>query len=198
MPFKAIVRLETDIVIYLPNLLTLGRIALVPFLIVLLQDKQFLWSLLVFLVAGVSDALDGYLAKRFDARTQLGAILDPLADKALILSAYITLSVLLLIPFWLVVVVVFRDVIIIVGYLIMTLFFGSIEMKPLMISKLNTFTQIVYILIVLGVLAGAALLADVVPVLAIVVLVTSVCSGAAYVYIWSVKAMKSPDDIVAK
>ena len=184
--------------IYLPNLLTLGRIALVPFLIVLLQDKQFLWSLMVFLVAGVSDALDGYIAKRFNARTQLGAILDPLADKALILSAYITLSVLLLIPFWLVVVVVFRDVIIIVGYLIMTLFFGSIEMKPLIISKLNTFMQIIYVLAVLGALAGATWIDPGLGLLAISVLITSVASGAAYVYIWSVKAMTSPSDIVAK
>jgi cardiolipin synthase len=184
--------------IYLPNLLTLGRIALVPFLIVLLQEEQFLWSLMVFLVAGISDALDGFLAKRFDARTQLGAILDPLADKALILSAYITLSVLLLVPFWLVVVVVFRDVIIIAGYLVMTLFFGSIEMKPLGVSKLNTLMQIIYVLVTLGVLAGAASLAAARPVLAVIVLVTSVASGAAYVYIWSIKATKSPSDIVAK
>lgn len=184
--------------IYLPNLLTLSRIALVPFLIVLLQDKQFLWSLVVFLVAGISDALDGYIAKRFNARTQLGAILDPLADKALILSAYITLSVLLLIPFWLVVVVVFRDVIIIAGYLIMTLFFGSIEMRPLRISKLNTFMQIVYILVVLAVLAGATFFAGSQPLLAIIILITSVSSGAAYVYIWSVKATQSREDLVAK
>ncbi len=184
--------------IYLPNLLTLGRIALVPFLIVLLQDQQFMLSLCVFLVAGITDALDGYIAKRFDARTQLGAILDPLADKALILSAYITLSVLLLIPFWLVVVVVFRDVIIIVGYLIMTLSFGSIEMRPLLVSKLNTFMQIVYILVALAVLAKVSSLAPVQPLLALVVLVTSVVSGAAYVYIWSIKATRSPDDIVAK
>lgn len=184
--------------IYLPNLLTLGRIALVPFLIVLLQDKQFLWSLVVFLIAGISDALDGFIAKRFNARTQLGAILDPLADKALILSAYITLAVLTLIPFWLVVVVVFRDVIIVAGYLIMTLFFGSIEMQPLKVSKLNTFTQIVYVLVALAVLAGAVVLADLLPSLAVIVLITSVASGASYVYIWSMKAMKSPADIVAK
>ena len=184
--------------IYLPNILTLGRIALVPFLIVLLQDKQFLWSLFVFLGAGITDALDGYIAKRFNARTQLGAILDPLADKALIVSAYVTLAILLLIPFWLVVVVVFRDVIIIAGYLIMTLFYGSIEMKPLVVSKLNTLTQIIYVLVVLSALAGASLLADLIPWLAIVVLLTSVISGAAYVYIWSVKATTSPQDVITK
>lgn len=184
--------------IYLPNLITLARIALVPFLIVLLQEQQFLWSLLVFLVAGLSDALDGYLAKRFNARTPLGAILDPLADKALIISAYVTLSVLLLIPFWLVVVVVFRDVIIISGYLIMTMFFGPIEMRPLLVSKLNTFVQILYILIALAALAGAQLLQTILTPLAILVLITSVASGAAYVYIWSIKATRSPEDITVK
>lgn len=182
--------------IYLPNLLTLARIAMVPVLILLLQDLQFLWALLVFLAAGVSDALDGYIAKRFDAQTRLGAILDPLADKALIISAFVTLSILLKIPFWLVVVVVFRDVIIIVGYLIMTLYFGSVEMQPLRISKLNTFMQIFYILIVLATLSGVAPGQGALPWVAGIVLVTSVLSGAAYVYIWSMKAMRSADDII--
>lgn len=177
--------------IYLPNLLTLARIGMVPFLIVLLQEQQFLWSLGVFLVAGVTDALDGFLAKKFDAHTQLGAILDPLADKALIISAYVTLSVLTLIPFWLVVVVVFRDVIIITGYLVMTLFFGSIEMRPLHISKLNTFLQIFYILLALASLSELISLEAVLPFVAFIVLVTSVVSGGAYVYIWSIKATKS-------
>lgn len=177
--------------IYLPNLLTLARIGMVPFLIVLLQEQEFLWSLGVFLVAGATDALDGFLAKKFNAHTQLGAILDPLADKALILSAYVTLSVLTLIPFWLVVVVVFRDVIIITGYLVMTLFFGSIEMRPLHISKLNTFLQIFYILLALASLSELISIAAVLPFVAFAVLVTSVVSGGAYVYIWSIKATNS-------
>lgn len=184
--------------IYIPNLLTLGRIALVPFLIVLLQDLQFMWSLLVFVVAGISDGLDGYIAKRFNARTQLGAILDPLADKALIISAYVTLSILVLIPFWLVVAVVFRDIIIICGYLVMTLFFGAPEMRPLRISKVNTFMQLLYVVVVLAYLAGASVLSPSLQPLAVVVLVTSVASGLAYVVIWSTRATRSPDDISVK
>ena len=143
--------------IYIPNLLTLARIGLVPLLIVLLQEQQFLWSLIVFITAGVTDALDGYIAKRFNAQTRLGAILDPLADKALLVSSYVMLSLLELIPFWLMVVVVFRDVLIISGYLIMSMFFGSPEMRPLRVSKVNTFLQITFIVIVLAALAGVTL-----------------------------------------
>lgn len=181
--------------IYIPNLLTLARIALVPVLIVLLRDLQFGWALAVFLIAGVSDALDGYIAKRFNARTYLGAILDPLADKALIVSAYVTLSVLTLVPFWLMVAVVFRDIIIIAGYLIMTSYFGAIEMKPLRVSKVNTFMQILYILLVLAALAGASVLQPSLPWLEYLVLATSVVSGGAYVYIWSVKATKISEEL---
>jgi cardiolipin synthase len=177
--------------IYLPNLLTLARIAMVPFLIVLLQDGEYLMSLIVFLVAGITDGLDGYIAKRYDAESELGAILDPLADKALLVSSYIMLSILELIPFWLMVVVVFRDVIIVCGYLIMVLFFGSVEMHPLKISKLNTVLQIVLIVIVLAAAAGASSLLGVLGVLSYAVLVSSVLSGAAYVYIWSIPATKS-------
>lgn len=175
---------------YVPNLLTFARIGLVPFLIVLLQDRQYLLALGVFLVAGLSDALDGYIAKRFNAQTRLGALLDPLADKALIVSAYVTLSVLELIPFWLVVAVVFRDVLILVGILIMTLYYGSLEMSPLKVSKINTFFQILYILVVLGALAGVHILVDVSNVLAVLVLITSVVSGVAYVYIGTVVTMQ--------
>lgn len=184
--------------IYLPNLLTLSRIALVPWLVVLLQEQQFLISLIVFIVAGITDGLDGYIAKRYNAQTRLGAILDPLADKALLVSAYVMLSLLELIPFWLMVVVVFRDIIIVCGYLIMVLFFGSVEMQPLRVSKINTFLQIAFIVLVLSVLAGAVQVAVVVPLLSYAVFATSVASGSAYVYIWSIRATQSGDDIVVK
>lgn len=180
--------------IYIPNLLTLARIALVPLLIVLLQDQKFLASLVVFIVAGITDGLDGYIAKRFNAQTQLGAILDPLADKALLVSSYVMLSMMQLIPFWLVVAVVFRDIVIVCGYLIFVLFFGAVETWPLMISKLNTFLQIIFIVLVLGMLAGASELSILVAPLSYAVLITSIASGCAYVYIGSVKAMRSSEN----
>ena len=168
---------------------------MVPFLVVLLQDERFLLSLVVFVVAGITDGLDGYIAKHFNARTRLGALLDPLADKALLVSSYIMLSILELIPFWLMVVVVFRDVVIISGYLIMVLFFGSVEMKPLRISKLNTVLQIGFVVIVLAKLALGLHSDWLLTIMIYSVLVTSVLSGGAYVYIWSIRAMHSTDGI---
>ncbi len=173
--------------IYIPNLLTLARIGLVPWLLVLLQESEFGWSLALFVVAGVTDGLDGYIAKRFNARSTLGAILDPVADKALLVSAYVMLSVMNLIPFWLMVAVVFRDVVIVGGYLIMVLFFGAVQMQPLKISKLNTFFQISYIGLVLCALAWQLQLGELMRWVGYLVLATSVVSGLAYVYIWSVK-----------
>ena len=173
--------------IYVPNLLTLARIGMVPWLVVLLQQQDYLLSLIVFAVAGISDGIDGYIAKKYNAITKLGSILDPLADKALLVSSYVMLSIMQIVPFWLVVTVVFRDVIIVVGYLIMEIFFGEVTMKPLMVSKVNTFVQIAYIVLVLISLAWAVELDQILLVFAYFVFFTSVVSGAAYVYIWSVK-----------
>jgi len=106
-------------------------------------------------------------------------------------SSYIMLSVLGLIPFWLMVAVVFRDVIIVGGYLLMVLFFGSVKMQPLIISKVNTFTQIAYIVLVLLALAMNSDFSAIQPFLSYTVLATSVISGLAYVYIWSIKATNS-------
>ncbi len=180
--------------IYIPNLITLARIGLVPWLVVLLQNHQFGWSLAVFLIAGVSDGLDGYIAKRFNASTYLGSILDPIADKTLLVTSYIMLSVLEIIPFWLMVVVVFRDLVIIGGNLLMVLFFSSIEMRPLLISKLNTVVQIFYIVLVLASLSFGWEYSGLMVLTAFAVATTSVLSGLGYVYIGSVKATKMSEE----
>ena len=179
--------------IYIPNLLSLARIGMVPWLVVLLQNQQYGLSFIVFIVAGLSDALDGFIAKRFNAQTYLGSLLDPLADKGLLVSSYIMLSVIGAIPFWLMVAVVFRDVIIVGGYLLMVLFFGSVKMEPLIVSKINTFTQIAYIVLVLGALAIQYDFHVIQAILNYVVLSTSVVSGLAYVYIWSIKATNTSE-----
>lgn len=175
--------------IYIPNLLTLMRIGTVPWVIVLLQQTAFGWALCVFVVAGISDGLDGYIAKRFNAQTYFGAILDPIADKALLVSTYIMLAVMELIPFWLVVAVVFRDLIIVGGYLLMLLFFESVKIAPLAISKINTFLQITYIVLVLLALTWSLDLSLILPVLSYCVLLSSIASGLMYVLIGSKKAM---------
>ena len=185
-----------SLLLYIPNILSIARIGLVPWLLVLLQAQQYTLSLVVFVVAGITDGLDGFIAKRFNAQTNLGAILDPLADKALLVSAYVMLSIMELVPFWLMVVVVFRDVVIVGGYLIMRLSFDSIEMRPLLISKANTFIQIAFIILVLVSLSGGLDQIGLMTVLAYLVLLTSVTSGSAYVYIWALKATKdSPAQI---
>jgi len=174
--------------LYIPNILTIARIGLVPWLLVLLQSQQYSLSLVVFVVAGVTDALDGFIAKRYNAQTKLGALLDPLADKALLVSAYVMLSIMELVPFWLMVVVVFRDVVIVGGYLIMSLSFDSIEMRPLLISKANTLIQIAFIVLVLLTLSTGFGQSVLMTAMAYLVLLTSIISGSAYVYIWAIRA----------
>ncbi|MBY0502122.1 MAG: CDP-alcohol phosphatidyltransferase family protein [Alphaproteobacteria bacterium] len=134
----------------LPNLISLARLLSVPLIISLILSHQLLAAFVLFSLAGLSDALDGFLARIFKSRTTLGAYLDPIADKALLVGVYAALGQSGLIELWLVILVIFRDVLIIGGILLLFLFKSTIEMKPLMISKANTVIQLVYALFVLG------------------------------------------------
>jgi cardiolipin synthase len=134
----------------IPNLITLGRILLVPIVVWAISQGLMWLSFLLFLAAGVSDAVDGFLAKRFNMTTVLGAYLDPLADKALIVSIYVTLGVNGLIPRWLVILVVSRDILIIGGIMLSWVLGTPLKIKPLLVSKLNTVAQIAFACVVLG------------------------------------------------
>ena len=137
----------------LPNLITLGRILLVPVIVWAIGSGQWQIAFLVFLIAGVSDAVDGFLAKRLNMTSDLGAHLDPLADKALIVSIYIALGITEAIPRWLVILVVSRDILI-VGGIMLAVFLGKpMKVKPVLVSKLNTAAQIVFACLVLAALA---------------------------------------------
>jgi cardiolipin synthase len=174
----------------IPNLLTLSRIALVPVLILVLKDRDYASALLIFLCAGVSDALDGWIAKRWRYTTRFGAILDPVADKFLLVSSYVMLMLLDHLPFWLVLTVAFRDLIIIGGYLVYTSVIGTAQMRPSRLSKLNTLVQI---LLVIGILAHEASGFDyplVIDTLVWLVFVTTVASGVHYVLVWGLLAGK--------
>ena len=127
----------------IPNLITLGRVILVPFVFWLLVTNQMTAAFLVFVVAGVSDAVDGYLAKRFDWATELGAYLDPLADKLLIVCIFVALGVRGELPSWLVIAVVSRDVLIVIGIVLSWLLGHPVAIRPLALSKANTLAQIV-------------------------------------------------------
>ncbi|HVX99900.1 MAG TPA: CDP-alcohol phosphatidyltransferase family protein [Pseudorhodoplanes sp.] len=134
----------------IPNVITLARILTVPLIVWAITSGEMRAAFFLFLAAGVSDAVDGFLAKRFNMTSELGAYLDPLADKALIVSIYVSLGIADLIPRWLVILVVSRDIMIIGAVILSTLLGTPMAMKPLLVSKLNTVAQIVCACLVLA------------------------------------------------
>ncbi|NKB76927.1 MAG: CDP-alcohol phosphatidyltransferase family protein [Gammaproteobacteria bacterium] len=170
-----------------PNILTMLRIATCPILVLLLRDSSYDLALILFFIAGITDGLDGYIAKKFNCVSQLGAILDPIADKLLIASAYIMLAVLQDIPFWLLIVVMFRDLVIVVGYLVLVTMRSGVQMKPTYISKINTFLQILLMVAVLMEKATWLTIPWLVDSLIFGVLITTVVSGVQYVWLWGIK-----------
>ena len=134
---------------FLPNIITTARFAAVPLLVLWLLDEQFQNALLLFLIMGLSDALDGYLAKAFNWKTTLGAHLDPAADKVMLISAYVVLGILHLLPHWLVFIVILRDVALLAGALSYVFVTRTLDIQPTFISKLNTVVQIILVFVVI-------------------------------------------------
>ncbi len=167
------------------NLITLGRLLSVPVLVWLVLAGQFAAAFWMFVLAGISDAVDGFIAKHFDMRTQIGALLDPVADKTLLVSIYVTLGVAGQLPTWLVILVVSRDLMIVGGFLLVQLLAETSRSEPLFISKANTALQIVLVAFTLARLGfnlddhglGAGLI--------LAVAVTTVLSGGAYLVRWA-------------
>ena len=172
-----------------PNTLTVMRMLLVPVIVVALLRQSYDVALGIFLLAGASDGLDGFIARRFNQCTRLGAILDPLADKLLVVSSALVLGWLGRIPWWLAAAVVGRDLVIVAGAIAYYRRVRHLEMEPTLLSKLNTFLQIGLILIVLA--DGAALIGAGrwLPQLFALTLATALASGGQYVVIWSRRAM---------
>ena len=137
----------------IPNIITLGRIMLVPIIVWAIVSSQMEVAFAVFLIAGISDAVDGFLAKRFNMASELGALLDPLADKALLVSIYLSLGIRGDIPRWIVILVVSRDIMIVTAVIVSWLFDKPVEMRPSKVSKLNTAAQVSYAALVLAALA---------------------------------------------
>ena len=171
----------------IPNLLTLGRIAACPVLVLLLHDGNYQLALFLFLVAGITDGLDGYIAKRFNYVSKFGAVLDPIADKLLIGSAYIMLAILGDIPFWLLIVVIFRDLVIVAGYLVLVVMGEKIPMRPIVTSKINTFMQISLMVVVLMEKSAILHIPLVLDGLVFGVLFTTIVSGFQYVWLWGIR-----------
>ena len=168
----------------IPNLITLGRIILVPVVVWAIISGEMLSAFALFVVAGITDAVDGFLAKRFHMASELGAYLDPLADKALIMSIYVALGIAKALPIFLVILVVSRDIMIISGFTLALLVAKPMPVRPHPVSKLNTLVQILLAVLVLaekgfGFDAGALQTAAVV-----LVAIFTLLSSAVYLAEW--------------
>jgi cardiolipin synthase len=168
----------------IPNIITIGRLIIVPLLIVMIGQGRWMVAFLLFLAAGVSDAVDGFIARRFDMRSELGAYIDPLADKALLVSIYVSLAVADVLPAWLAIIVVSRDVMILGAFLVSSVMGRPVTIKPLLVSKLNTAAQIAFAALVLGVKAFELQLDRLVFAAILVVAALTIVSAAAYLGRW--------------
>jgi cardiolipin synthase len=137
----------------IPNLITLARVFSVPVVVWAITAGEMMLAFVLFVLAGISDAMDGFLAKRFNMASEIGAYLDPLADKALIVSIYVSLGITEAIPRWLVILVVSRDIMIVGGLMLSWVIGRPMQVKPLPVSKLNTVAQIVFACLILAALA---------------------------------------------
>ena len=169
---------------FLPNLISLARLLAVPATVWLILTDRFNSAFWLFVAAGISDALDGYLARRLKTRSEVGAYLDPLADKALLTSVYVALGYAGHVPAWLVILVVFRDVLIIGGAMLYQLLTQHLTMQPLFVSKVNTTVQITLAALVLAQLGLGFDSHGGDQVLTYAVAATTLVSGGAYVLRW--------------
>ncbi|MEE8281758.1 MAG: CDP-alcohol phosphatidyltransferase family protein [Gammaproteobacteria bacterium] len=173
----------------IPNAICLLRIALIiPIVMALIAGHSRLALLLMFL-AGLSDGLDGYLAKRFQWRSRVGGILDPLADKLLLVSVFIALAWVGLAPVWLAAIVIFRDIVIIAGAIAYQVLIGPVDPAPTRISKLNTALQLIFIVFIICYASFAWPPRISIIVIGAGVLFASLVSGLDYVLCWSSRAL---------
>jgi cardiolipin synthase (CMP-forming) len=168
----------------IPNTLTLLRILLVPVVIWAIAQGDYTLAFMLFVIAGVTDALDGFIAKRFNMRTELGAYLDPLADKLLIMSIYTSLAMTNALPVWLALLVFSRDVLIMGGVQVASLMANPVDIKPNFLSKMNTTAQITFAALILGGLSLNFHLGYIYQIMTYVVVVLTLASAGVYLMQW--------------
>lgn len=168
----------------IPNIITIARLFLVPMIVWLLVDGRYDTAFWAFLAAGMSDAVDGIIARKFDMQSELGAHLDPLADKALLVSIYVTMGMMEEIPAWIVIAVVSRDILIVGAVILSWVMDQPVAMKPLVISKANTTMQIIFAGVVLADLGVMAELSTERMLLGYVVAALTISSAGAYLLSW--------------
>ncbi len=175
---------------WIPNALSLFRVLLVAPFAWALANGYYHASLLLFVIAAVTDGLDGFLARFFDWRSRFGAIIDPLADKLLLITTYLVLSLTGVFPFWLFVLVLGRDLVIVMGGILFHRFVGQFDVEPSMFGKLNTLVQVLAALAVMSHAAGFPLPDRTSDLALWAVVVMAIISGGHYVAIWGVRALR--------
>ncbi|MEI9424566.1 CDP-alcohol phosphatidyltransferase family protein [Mesorhizobium sp. Cs1299R1N1] len=168
----------------IPNLITILRFVLVPAVVLAMLQARWEWAFAGFVVAGVSDGVDGFIARRFNQQSRFGAYLDPIADKLLLVSVFVVMGFIGQLPLWLVVTMVSRDALIVCAVLLSTVIGHPVEIKPFLVSKANTAIQIALAAVVLGELAFAGHLDPLRPTLILLSGVLTVASAAAYLVAW--------------
>ena len=168
----------------IPNIITVARIFAVPLVVWLIINGQLLIAFWVFVAAGISDGVDGYVAKRFKQQTLLGSYLDPLADKALLVSIYVALGFQLHLPSWLVIMVVSRDILIVSAVILSWMMDRAVAMQPLYISKANTVGQITLAALVLAGAGYTIEMDGVRSAMVVIVAVLTILSAVAYLIEW--------------
>jgi len=178
----------------IPNLISFLRVLLIPPVVWYLLHERYEWALVLFMIAGFSDALDGYLARKYEWGSHLGGWLDPLADKAMQVSVYFTMTWVGLIPVWLLVAVILRDLLIVLGGLFYYFRVERVNASPTIISKLNTLMQILLVVVILFYKSNLGIAAWVIDYMIYAVLFTTVLSGLDYVVTWSRKMVQAKMD----
>jgi len=175
-------------ILNVPNMLTLARIIITPVIVYAILSGEALMALVLMITAGITDMLDGAIARYFNQRTTVGAYLDPLADKLMLISMFVTLFIIGEVPLFLFLAVIFRDVIIVVGAMAYEMVTHSLKMEPSMVSKATTFMQIVYVVTLL--LHMASPLGDMwIETVVWITFVVTCISGLHYMLVWTRKAV---------
>ena len=176
---------------HLPNLITALRFLLIPVLVLLLLQERYAPGFAVFIVSALSDLADGVIARRWNLRTRLGAIADPLADKLTMLAVTLVLAFHALIPMWLAVAIVVRDLVIVGGAVAFHFVVGRVEVAPSWLSKFNTVLEFTVLSAVLADAARVVEVTALLPPLFVLMVATILASGAHYVWVWGRKALAS-------
>lgn len=172
----------------LPNLITISRLLLTPYIVWLLLIESYFLGFIFFLLSGISDALDGFIAKRFNQKTLLGSYLDPIADKFLIVSAIVLLGYNGYVSIWLIIIIVSRDIAIFGAVIISWMLSTNLRIEPLIISKINTFLQLFYIVMTFAVILNNEFLTELIlsihDVTTYLIAVSTILSWLFYLRVW--------------